>query len=690
MRLARLAVATALGAPLCVGLSNRCLADTITAVADNRSGLISVYSGVGDPFEDSFSITPGGNDFDPITFNECLVNEGYWACMNVTSSYLNLGPGLTTDGMHASGELQVTRPFGPGHALSDGNLSFAIQVSGLDPGETIPFTFAGSLAEFGSVAEGVVSLTGPGVSLAFSTTTSWYQGVNLHEGTYTLVIDANLFATGFSSDSSSIQFDVTLAKVPPPASCGSGAGSCFSAREAPGCNDIECCDQVCEVDSFCCSIWWDGICVGLASSQCAPSFITDPVTNPANGRHYRLASPGSFLESSSFLSASGLGWTAIQNASENTWLSWNMSANVPGFAPIPVRIGLNDMAREGKYLWESGEPVSFLSWAPGEPNNLGNEDSTELFGANGLWKDVPDASPMFAVGESGFAICGQGGGCFEEHGPGCNDESCCNEICFLDTYCCDSYWDVVCVGEAQAWCAATLVGTPIPNPATHHTYVLLSGGSWTQAEKIAASLGGHLVVINSAAENEWLRINTFTLPNAPSQIHIGVHDQAIEGAFQTVNHQPMAYTNWLNGEPNNAGGEDFGMMYPNGKWNDIAGATTMAAVIEIPCVGDLDHDGVVGGADLAVLLGAWGSAASAADLNTDAKTDAADLAILLGAWGTCAGSNACVSHNGPGSDQPGCTQCICQFDSYCCTVQWDSLCAMEAATDCNAACQCGG
>ncbi len=50
-----------------------------------------------------------------------------------------------------------------------------------------------------------------------------------------------------------------------------------------------------------------------------------------------------------------------------------------------------------------------------------------------------------------------------------------------------------------------------------------------------------------------------------------------------------------------------------------------------PNPADLNHDGVVDAADLAILLGAWGT--PGADLNGDGTTDAADLAILLGSWG---------------------------------------------------------
>jgi hypothetical protein len=48
--------------------------------------------------------------------------------------------------------------------------------------------------------------------------------------------------------------------------------------------------------------------------------------------------------------------------------------------------------------------------------------------------------------------------------------------------------------------------------------------------------------------------------------------------------------------------------------------------------GDIDGDGIVNGADLALLLGAWGSTKSSADLNDDNFVNGADLVILLGNW----------------------------------------------------------
>jgi len=55
------------------------------------------------------------------------------------------------------------------------------------------------------------------------------------------------------------------------------------------------------------------------------------------------------------------------------------------------------------------------------------------------------------------------------------------------------------------------------------------------------------------------------------------------------------------------------------------------------CVGDLNDDGVVNGADLGGLLAFWGPTPSypRADLNGDGVVNGADLGMLLSAWGTC-------------------------------------------------------
>lgn len=63
-----------------------------------------------------------------------------------------------------------------------------------------------------------------------------------------------------------------------------------------------------------------------------------------------------------------------------------------------------------------------------------------------------------------------------------------------------------------------------------------------------------------------------------------------------------------------------------------------------PCVGDLNGDGAVDGADLGTLLQSWGVQSGGdcgvgvpcgADLNGDGQVDGADLGLMLAAWGEC-------------------------------------------------------
>ena len=53
------------------------------------------------------------------------------------------------------------------------------------------------------------------------------------------------------------------------------------------------------------------------------------------------------------------------------------------------------------------------------------------------------------------------------------------------------------------------------------------------------------------------------------------------------------------------------------------------------CPADLNHDQIVDGTDLAILLGAWGSSDRHIKLDDDIVVDATDLSILLANWGGC-------------------------------------------------------
>jgi hypothetical protein len=50
-------------------------------------------------------------------------------------------------------------------------------------------------------------------------------------------------------------------------------------------------------------------------------------------------------------------------------------------------IGFTDQVTEGNFQWVNGIPVTYTNWSPGEPNNSGNEDFTQMI-ASGVWNDI--------------------------------------------------------------------------------------------------------------------------------------------------------------------------------------------------------------------------------------------------------------------------------------------------------------
>lgn len=96
----------------------------------------------------------------------------------------------------------------------------------------------------------------------------------------------------------------------------------------------------------------------------------------------------------------------------------------------------------------------------------------------------------------------------------------------------------------------------VVNPANGHLYRVIKA-EWHDAEAQAQALGGHLVALNDAAEEEWVR-DTF---GRYEYFGIGFNDMALEGDFKWTSGEPATYTNWCEWEPNDANdGEDIAII----------------------------------------------------------------------------------------------------------------------------------
>ena len=135
------------------------------------------------------------------------------------------------------------------------------------------------------------------------------------------------------------------------------------------------------------------------------------------------------------------------------------------------------------------------------------------------------------------------------------------------------------IGAAPSLSADVVTG-PVVNPANGHSYYLLDEASWNDSQTEAVALGGHLVTINDAAENQWVFDTFSSFDGLNRNLWIGFNDSVNEGVFEWVSGEVSTYNNWNTGQPNNFDGvEDYAFIqrpqiqeandsFSPGFWND--------------------------------------------------------------------------------------------------------------------------
>jgi Ca2+-binding RTX toxin-like protein len=268
----------------------------------------------------------------------------------------------------------------------------------------------------------------------------------------------------------------------------------------------------------------------VAIESLQPSFSVNgtlqKVTTVSSSSLYYLTSATTWNNAQAQAKAMGGNLVTINSQAEQDFLISKFGTNEHFW------IGLNDVKQEGKFEWVSGEPVTYTNWTPGEPNNASNEDYVHLSKfSNGRWNDLDER--YYPNGFDGRAIKG----IVEVPSP--------NDVIFSDS-----------------------------------VYYLTNASSWTKAQAQAQAMGGNLVTINSKAEQDVL----FATFGKNESFWIGLNDAKQEGKFEWVSGDPVTYTNWAAGEPNNHGGtEDYALMWNarGGLWNDSNENSNFRGIVEV-------------------------------------------------------------------------------------------------------------
>jgi len=157
---------------------------------------------------------------------------------------------------------------------------------------------------------------------------------------------------------------------------------------------------------------------------------------------------------------------------------------------------------------------------------------------------------------------------------------------------CPSNMTVAC-GEPINWtppsyttnCTTCTTGANIPgfiymgNHGGSNYYCSMQPAQWPVAKQVCEANGGFLADVNSMEENQFLA-DQLSIQSA----WIGLTDVNSEGNFTWCNGQPVNYTNWYPGQPNNFNGyQDYCEMLSTGEWNDQNNNYSLEFIMEIPC-----------------------------------------------------------------------------------------------------------
>jgi Ca2+-binding RTX toxin-like protein len=357
------------------------------------------------------------------------------------------------------------------------------------------------------------------------------------------------------------------------------------------------------------------------------TILNDDSTNPIfnyNGSQYTLTSYGTWQEAQAQAQSLGGNLVTINNQAEQDWLVNTFGVNQT------LWIGLTDEVTEGQFKWVSGEISTYTNWLPGEPNNgWGGEDYVEMnFGSPGKWNDsssnqfrrgiieITSSTPTITLAVLPSSVLEDGTTnltyIFTRTGATTNPLTVSYSITGTAnssdytgatpgtgktiTFAAGSSTAILTIDptadttvESDETVALTLasgtgytVGTTTAvtgtilnddstNPIFNYNgsqYLLTNFGTWEQAQAQALSLGGNLVTINTAAEQNFL-VSAF---GGNEQLWIGLTDKVIEGQFKWASNEISTYINWFPGQPDNGGpqGEDYVVMNfgAAGKWND--------------------------------------------------------------------------------------------------------------------------
>jgi hypothetical protein len=285
---------------------------------------------------------------------------------------------------------------------------------------------------------------------------------------------------------------------------------------------------------------------------------------------------------------------------------------------------------------------------------------------------VDPGTDVFVVTDCGGSNC-----CMASDVTGCSDPDIETCVCGMDSYCCDTEWDSICVNEAVNLCGGATETVLVPTACD-------DGIGCTQDDQ--CDLGSCVGTEADQACDDGLGCTLDICDAIDGCVHIELSQTSCDdGNVCTDNDQ------CLDGQ---CGGS--GILC-----NDDNPCTADGCDVKKGCFAEAANDGLLcGDGNLcsaearcqdgscnqtkAVVCPAPGDCEGAGSCDPDTGACIYPNKTVPGLVSTCDATNCCNTGHGVACNDGATTVCVCALDSYCCTTNWDSTCIMQAIADCGA------
>ncbi len=353
-------------------------------------------------------------------------------------------------------------------------------------------------------------------------------------------------------------------------------------------------------------VHWSPINISTSCNYCTNRIPNCVYMGDYNGHQYYCSLFETDMHSaSSYAESFGAYLGSINSSNENSFLS-NQLINPSAY------IGLNDLAQENQFIWESGENTSYMNWDANAPNDPTGVKDAVAMQTSGKWYDChPNDRKEFIIEFPCIdveLISGLPNGSYFPLGTtqvyyrftdACGYQTTCHFNVTvvgnggISLYCPDDIYTECQHGMQGAYVSWPPINGSTDCQCTNHVpdcidmgwhnnnqyFCSLFNSSWNDADAWAEANQTELVSIISESENNHLA-NQLVQNNA----YIGLHDPDGNGTFQWIDGSPLTYTNWEAGEPSNIGSYRYVEMKPNGKWKTTPGWNPKEFIVKEKCL----------------------------------------------------------------------------------------------------------